>query len=86
MPRTATIQARIDPKIKVQAQKILGELQISMSDAISMYLAQVALQKRIPFDLKIPNELTTKTIGKSEQKKNLHKVNSVKNLFEKLEN
>jgi antitoxin component of RelBE/YafQ-DinJ toxin-antitoxin module len=35
MPRTATIQARIDPEIKAKAQKILNKLHISMSEAIS---------------------------------------------------
>jgi len=48
MARTATIQARIDPEIKTKAQKILNMLNISMSEAISLYLTQVALQKKIP--------------------------------------
>ena len=73
MPRTATIQARIDPEIKAQAQEILNKLHISMSEAISMYLAQVALQKGIPFELKIPNEVTAETIRKSEKVKNFIK-------------
>jgi len=85
MSRSATIQARIDPKIKKQAQKILGDLQISMSEAISMYLAQVALHKGIPFSIKIPNKLTAETIVKSEQAKKIHKANSVDDLFEQLE-
>ena len=85
MSRTATIQARIDPEIKAQAQEILKKLHISMSEAISMYLTQVALQKGIPFDLKIPNDLTAETIKKSEKGEELYKVNDVDELFKELE-
>lgn len=85
MPRTATIQARIDPEIKVKAQEILNKLHISMSEAISLYLTQITLQKGIPFDLKIPNELTAETIRKSERGEELHHVNTVDELFKELE-
>ena len=81
MPRTATIQARIDPEIKAKAQEILNKLHISMSEAISMYLTQVTLQKGIPFDLKIPNELTVETIRKSERGEELTQVNFFQALF-----
>ena len=85
MPRTSTIQARIDPEIKAKAQEILNKLHISMSEAISLYLTQVTLQKGIPFELKIPNDLTAETISKSEKGEDLHKVNSVNELFKELE-
>lgn len=85
MARTATIQARIDPEIKTKAQKILNMLNISMSEAISLYLTQVALQKKIPFDVKIPNELTAATLRKSEEGKELNEVGNVDELFQELE-
>jgi DNA-damage-inducible protein J len=85
MPRTATIQARIDPEIKAQAQEILNKLHISMSEAISIYLTQVTLQKGIPFELKIPNEVTAETIRKSEKGEELHQADSVDDLFKELE-
>lgn len=85
MARTATIQARIDPEIKAKAQKILSTLNISMSEAISMYLTQVALHRRIPFNIRIPNELTAATLRKSEEGKELNEVGSVDELFEELD-
>ena len=84
MAKTATIQARVDPDIKKNAQKILSALNISMSEAISIYLKQVTLYKGIPFELKIPNELTAKTLKKSEERKELHKVSDVDELFQEL--
>ena len=84
MAKTETIQARINPEIKREAQKVLGQLHITMSEAIAMYFTQIALQKGIPFDIKIPNELTVKTMEESEEGKNLHKSSSVNDLFEDL--
>ncbi len=85
MSRTATIQARIDPEIKSKAQRVFNALNISMSEAISMYFTQVALHKGIPFDVKIPNELTAATLLKAEEGKELDKVGSVDELFQELE-
>lgn len=84
MEKSATIQARINPEVKREAQKILSQLHISMSEAIAMYLTQITLHKGIPFEIKIPNELTHKTLKESENGKNLHRVNDVNDLFEEL--
>ena len=85
MAKTAIIQTRVDPKIKENAQIILKKLNISMSEAISMYLSQIALHNGIPFELKIPNKLTAKTLRDAENGKNLHKVDSVDELFQELD-
>ena len=55
-----------------------------MSEAISMYLTQITLQKGIPFEIKIPNKLTAKTLKKSEEGKELHKISNVEELFQEL--
>ena len=85
MAKSETIQARINPEIKQEAKKILSQLHISMSEAISMYLTQITLHKGIPFDIKIPNQLTEKTLKESEQGKNIHKADNVKELFKELD-
>ena len=85
MAKTATIQTRVDPKVKQRAQKILNTLNISMSEAISMYLSQITLHKGIPFDLKIPNKLTAQVLKNSEEGKDLHAASSVDELFEELD-
>ena len=84
MAKTATIQTRVDPKIKRDAQKILSTLNISMSEAISLYLTQITLKKGIPFEIKIPNNLTAQTLKASENGKELHKVTNVDELFQEL--
>ena len=84
MAKTATIQTRVDPEIKRNAQKILDILNISMSEAISIYLTQITLNKGIPFEVRIPNDLTARTLKKSEKKKELHRVSNVDELFREL--
>ncbi len=85
MPKTAIIQTRIDPKVKSEAQKILNKLNLSMSEAISLFLTQVSLKKGIPFELKIPNKITEETLLKSEKGEELHEVSDPEKLIEELD-
>ena len=84
MIKSTTIQARIDPDVKKDAQKILGQLHISMSEAISMYLTQITLHNGIPFEIKIPNDLTEKTLKESVAGTNILKADNVDGLFREL--
>lgn len=54
MARTANIYTRVDPVVKDQAERILEQLGIPMSNAISMFLRQVVLHNGIPFEMKLP--------------------------------
>ena len=54
MQRTSNVFARVEPEIKDQAEKILKQLGIPMSNAIGLFLRQVIMQRGIPFDMKLP--------------------------------
>ena len=54
MARTANVFARVEPEIKEQAEQVLDRLGIPMSNAVSMFLRQVVLQRGIPFEMKLP--------------------------------
>lgn len=54
MARTSNVFARVEPEIKEQAEKVLDQLGIPMSNAVGMFLRQVVLQKGIPFEMKLP--------------------------------
>ena len=54
MARTSNIFARVEPEIKEQAENVLEQLGISMSNAVDMFLRQVILHNGIPFEVKIP--------------------------------
>jgi len=85
MNKTATINARIDEQTKIKAQNILKILNIPMSEAISMFFRQIILQKGIPFEIKIPNEVTLKAHKLAKEGKEIHKYDSLEDLFEALE-
>ncbi len=85
MSSSTTVQVRIDEQTKAQAKKVLNALHLSMSEAICLFLRQVVLHRGIPFEVKLPNELTAKTLRESEEGIDLHRVSSVDELFEELE-
>ena len=84
MSKNAIIQARIDKKTKARAKIILEALDLNISDAICMFLKQVVLHKGIPFEIKIPNEVTAETLRKVDRGEDVHEVASVKELFREL--
>lgn len=51
MARTANVFARVEPEIKEQAEQILLQLDVPMSNAVGMFLRQVILKKGIPFEI-----------------------------------
>jgi addiction module RelB/DinJ family antitoxin len=51
MAKTAILRARVDPEKKAAAEAVLEEIGLSLSDAISLFLSQVGIQKAIPFPL-----------------------------------
>lgn len=62
MARTSNIFIRVEPEIKEQAEKVLEQLGIPMSNAIVLFLRQVVLQRGIPFEMKLPQN-TPLTFG-----------------------
>ena len=55
--RTANVFTRVDPETKEQAEAILNQLGIPMSNAIGMFLNQIVMQRGIPFDMKLPSSV-----------------------------
>ena len=54
MEKSATLNMRVNPQLKRQAEEILDQLEIPMSVAINMYLKQIVLTGSIPFSVTLP--------------------------------
>ena len=54
MEKTATLNLRISPALKEDAESVLSRLGIPMSTAVDMFLNQVVLVGGIPFSVKLP--------------------------------
>lgn len=57
MARTSNIYIRVEPEVKKRAEQVLEQLGIPMSNAVNMFLKQVALQRGIPFEIKLPESV-----------------------------
>ena len=55
MTADAVVRARIDPAVKARAAAALEAMGLSISDAIRLLMLRVADEKRLPFDVKVPN-------------------------------
>ena len=75
MARTANVFARVEPELKEQAESVLDQLGIPMSNAVGMFLRQIVLQKGIPFETKLPRTapLTYGSLTKEQFDKEIEK-------------
>jgi DNA-damage-inducible protein J len=67
MAKTATINARIEPTVKVKAERIFTAIGLTTSDAIGLFYRQVAFRKGLPFDVCIPNATTVAALEELER-------------------
>jgi DNA-damage-inducible protein J len=63
------VRARIDTATKERAADALGAMGLSISDAIRLLMLRVAEERRLPFEVKVPNAKTRKAIIELESGK-----------------
>lgn len=54
MEKTATLNLRVNPALKEQAEGVLRQLGIPMATAIDMFLNQITMVGGIPFPVTLP--------------------------------
>ena len=55
---SATVRCRINPEVKEQAEEVLASIGMSTSDAMRLFLKQVAIRGAFPLELRVPNQQT----------------------------
>ena len=75
MAKTDTLNIRIEPTLKKEAENTLNELGMNIADAVTIFLKQIVLTESIPFIIKKPrlNAETIKAIEETEKEINLSK-------------
>jgi addiction module RelB/DinJ family antitoxin len=53
MEKTVTMNLRVNPTVKQQAENVLKQLGIPMATAIDMYLRQITMKGGIPFPITV---------------------------------
>jgi len=74
------VRARIDTRTKERAAAALEAMGLSISDAIRLLMLRIADERRLPFDVKVPNAKTRKAIVELEAGKG-KRFNSVSALM-----
>ncbi len=85
MAKTAVVRARIEPELKTDAEYILRELGLSPTEAVTLFYRQIQMRRGLPFEVRIPNEVTLKTFQDTDAGKNVTRTQNKEELFEKLE-
>lgn len=83
--KTAIIHARIEPKIKRQAEGVLHDLGLSPTEAIRIFYRMITLRRGLPFAVAVPNECTASTLAKSRRGEEVQEFESVDAMFESWE-
>ncbi len=52
--KTANVLARVEPEVKADAEKIMADLGVPVSVVINMLYKQIILQRKIPFEVSLP--------------------------------
>jgi DNA-damage-inducible protein J len=81
MSKTATIRTRIEPSLKIEVEDILAQLGLTASETVQLLYRQIKLQRGLPFDVRIPNVLTARTLKDSKAGRNVKRFGSKKALF-----
>ena len=64
----------LDTNLKEQAKEIYKHYGLSLSEAVNMFLAQSVFNRGLPFEVKIPNDMTLEAMKDVETGENYEEV------------
>jgi len=64
----------LDTNLKEQAKEIYQNYGLSLSQAVNMFLAQSVFSRGLPFDVKIPNDITLEAMKDVETGENYEDI------------
>jgi DNA-damage-inducible protein J len=81
MRRTASVRARVEPRLKADVEKLLRRLGLTATEAITLFYSQIRLQQGLPFPVVIPNPTTRRTFEATDRGEELNKYESLDEMF-----
>jgi DNA-damage-inducible protein J len=81
--QNSVVRARIDGRIKIEAEAVLASIGLTSSDAFRMMMMRIAKEKMLPFEPLVPNDETIEAM-KAARRGELAVVGSADNLLEML--
>jgi DNA-damage-inducible protein J len=80
MSKTATVRARVEPRLKNEVDQILSQLGLTASETILLLYHQIKL-RALPFEIAIPNQLTARTLRESKAGKKVKHFKTRRELY-----
>jgi len=68
MALDTTVRARIDTQLKQEVEEIFKQIGLTTSQAITIFMNRVKLERGIPFELKIPNAKTLQAMKEADNR------------------
>ena len=75
---------RVEDTFYKEAKDVFENFGLSFGDAVNIFLAKVAMEKSIPFDLSLPSDELEKRVMNLESNTNMQVYNTANELFEDL--
>ena len=66
MTKSAMIRARVDPGLKEEVESVFDALGLSATQAITLFYQQVKWYRGLPFDVRVPDEVTLQTFEETD--------------------
>lgn len=82
MSKKSVITIRVDSKLKQNAETVLNQLGLTTTQAITLFLHQVELQRDLPFQVKIPNQTMLQVIEEAKNQSDLDIFQTTNELYE----
>jgi len=62
LTRTAVLQARVQPEIKVESEQVVRSIGMTMTEAMELFLRRLIIEQKLPFEVAALDEATLSTI------------------------
>ena len=84
MAKSATVRARVDPALKLKAERVLERLGLNSTVAITLYYQQIVRRRGIPFEVTLPNAATRRAMRDAESGQGITRARSARELLARL--
>ena len=84
--KTGTVTAKMEPETKREAEEVFSELDLTPSEAITLFYRQVSLLRRLPYleEVEVPNQATRRAIDEAADRERLLRFDTAESLYEDL--
>jgi DNA-damage-inducible protein J len=82
-PASTMLHIRVDQKLKEKATATLDEMGLSLSEAVRLLLTRIAVERALPFEVRVPNAATIAAMKAGDNGK-VSKASSVAEMMAQL--